>query len=423
MTINRLADSEIFIIHCPERVNDGQSILYAPLKSDIYTIDEETEQILLSGEVLEGETLQLISELNSALPSFLPRDLTTSTRLSLIPNNICNFSCSYCYSAAGRSNAKIDENKLHTVLDWFVDSYRIGNNAISIFITGGGEPFVTPDLTMRAISESRTLAKDRNVKLYISLITNGSLLTDEIIQFLLESECSVCVSYEVLRDLQQSQRKDYDKVTNNISSLLEAGIRTMLSSTITPMSVGRMEEMTEIVCRDFPNISQFSMEPVTSADLFACAEDLRSFYSSFRKNYYASKKIANEHKIHLRFTFDDALDSPTVRHCPGKLTLTPQGTFSACHLVSSIKESRYKDCIYGEVTADGVVSLNQERFNELFNLNMSVYPECKDCIAKWSCGGECMTRRTTYPKEYMAEVCRFNRQIIVDQIISAVNGH
>lgn len=130
MTIHRIVNTELFILHDRAPSGNDAFIIYAPLTGDIFLADETSGRSLLSddfGEDVKG----FIRGLSRPLPSFEPRDPGKSLKLSLIPNNICNFACSYCYSAAGRSNAVLNSDKLFNVLDWFIDPSRTGNNSIS----------------------------------------------------------------------------------------------------------------------------------------------------------------------------------------------------------------------------------------------------------------------------------------------------
>ena len=138
---------------------------------------------------------------------------------------------------------------------------------------------------------------------------------------------------------------------------------------------------------------------------------MREFYDTFQTEYFQAKNIARNHGLNLRFTFDDAHRGITIRHCPGKLAITPSGKITVCHLVSSPHEPRFDECTYGMIADKGIV-FDKAKFGELYDRNLFTYPECADCVAKWQCGGECLTRRSTYPVEYMAEVCRFNRNEI-----------
>jgi radical SAM protein with 4Fe4S-binding SPASM domain len=416
MTTYRIPNTETFIID----FNEQSAICYSPLKNEIALIDTLTASILRSNSPgsLDVELKEFVSELTkdtSYIHTLPRREIRKVNKLSIIPNNICNLACSYCYSALGRNNSKLSIENIDTGLDWFIDRRRIDGDSVSIFITGGGEPLTTWDTTSHVISKARELAEKQGLQLYISLITNGTLLDDEKIQFLKDYSCPVGVSFDVLEDIQNTNRGKYNTVSRNIKRLLNNGMKVMINSTIIPSSVSRITEAVDIVVREYPGLAQYTVEPVTGTALFGSPIEMRSFYDKFFDEYFRAKEIATNYGLKLRFTFDDSLRGVTPRHCPGKFALTPSGHISVCHLVSSSRENRFDECTYG-IVADGNVTIDDNKFDRLYSHNVFAYEECTDCLAKWSCGGECFTRRSTYPPEYMSEVCRFNRKFIEQQL-------
>ena len=408
--------------------DEAVKVLYAPL-SEEYTLMGKDEEREIREHIERGadisDSLKEIADDMVSVPdnyaeilSSIP-DISKTTKMSLLPNLICNFSCSYCYSAKGRRGTTISWDRAKQALDFFINSDRIPPQHLSLFISGGGEPLVSWNVISRCIEYSKKRCQEQGFTIYISIVTNGSLLTPEIADFLLEHNCSVCVSFEVLKSLQDSQRGSYEKVHNTIIMLSKKGVRVMLNSTITPSSVGLMQEMVKTVGENYPFVAQYTMEPVTSVDLFDSAEKLEIFYDTFYNEYLKSKEIADKNGVPLRFTFDDDFRDVTVRHCPGKFCITPQGEISVCHLVSSPKETRYNDCVYG-VVEDSGVKIDKEHFNRLYSVNLFSYERCNDCFAKYCCGGECMTRNAIYPADYMEKVCDFNRRFVRYRLLAKI---
>lgn len=393
-------------------------ILYAPISQDICFMEKADAQMLRNyieyNKTPENkELIELADNLvNTNRPPGIKIPLASqSSHMSLMPNYRCNFSCSYCYSSKGRSKGAISWEKTESALNYFIDCKRIDTSQpLSLFISGGGEPLLSWDIVSQSIDYARQRALSQGFKLRISLITNGSLLTMEKAIWLKEKNCSVCVSFEVLEELQNCQRGHYDIVRHSIEILGQAGVDTMINATITPNSVRRMAEMTSEIIKCYPFVRQFTMEPVTSVELFHTASEMRQFYDTFIDEYTRAKRIAREHGLHIRFAMDEALKSTVVRHCPGKFCLTADATITACHLATSPKENRYEKCVYGKVYDDGHIEIDEDHFQQLYEDNMLSKHRCDDCFARWNCGGECMARNDTYPQEYMDEVCRFNRQ-------------
>lgn len=410
----RIPNTETFLIPCGTMIgkpkDEFAQILYSPLRGDLAIMDQEASQEMLNDEHETDEVKELPV-----------RDITKTRRMSILPNLKCNFSCSYCYSAQGRSSVEMDWNIVRAAIDYFIDTDRIEPGDISIFISGGGEPILSWSVTERIITYAYRRAKDLGFKLNVGLITNASLIDDGIAHTLSTFGVTVGVSFEVLETLQNQQRGSYWKVCRGIDTLLRHGCTVKVNSTITPQSVHRMQEMLLTIASKYPDVATYTMEPVTSAALFDSAEELRAFYDTFFCEYVQCRRLAGEHGVSLRFTFDDEYRGSVVRHCPGKFCITPTGAISVCHLVSSPKEQRFDECTYGMVDADGV-KIDTVKFAQLYDRNVLSYSECKDCFAKWNCGGECMTRRSTYPEAYMREVCRFNRHILLHHLIEEIRS-
>src|SRR5512133_3016881 len=132
-----------------------------------------------------------------------PGDYST---LSLLLNYKCNFSCSYCYSAKGRSTQEISIPSVKPMLDYFIDGKRLEKRELTIFISGGGEPLLSWDTLKFTLEYSDKLALEQGFKMKYLLMTNGSLLSDPMIECLEKHKVNVCISFEILEEIQDLQR-------------------------------------------------------------------------------------------------------------------------------------------------------------------------------------------------------------------------
>ena len=71
-----------------------------------------------------------------------PKNVDGIRSLMVLPNNKCNFHCSYCYSAGGRTNAEINPSILKAGLRYFLNPQRAKGERLSISVLGGGEPLL-----------------------------------------------------------------------------------------------------------------------------------------------------------------------------------------------------------------------------------------------------------------------------------------
>ena len=409
-------------------------MVYAPLAGSCFLADADTVQQLDRGVIDSGACEERIravvsqicdiSEYSSMLASPDPTvvlDPSNYTKLSILPNLKCNFSCRYCYSAKGRSTTVLDAGKMMAMLDYFIDSKRVKSDSLTIFISGGGEPLLSWDLVLSLIRYSRQRAADQGCQLELLLMTNGSLLTPEIACHLRDNDVNVGVSFEILPDIQNSQRGSYDTVSKAIRMLSDYQVQPSLSSVITPSNVERMMEMAETVVRDFPAVRHLNFDPAMSCDLFPTTQSLRDFYKLFVDNFFAAKRYCGEHHITLDCNAVRRVAKLFPRYCQGKLCLVPSGEISVCHTVSSPKEYRYADYIYGEVV-DGRVVFDKDKFSMFVAPENYLLDQCRSCIARWHCGGGCLMYRRNYDNDRFEAVCEFTRTITAKTLLANLDA-
>lgn len=334
------------------------------------------------------------------------------TLLTVLPNNTCNFSCSYCYSAFGRNRSVLPLNKLYAAIEYFISSKPDRfDKPLSISFMGGGEPMLSWDNVQAGICYAESLAAERGTKLNVSVITNGSIINQECIDFFLQHKLNISVSFEILPEVQNVQRKNFDLVRQNIEMLCTAGVSVQLNATITPLNVSRMSEMLAKAISDLPQIKSLMLEPATGEDIYGSAEDLREFYNTYVAEFRNCLSLADEHGVDLiSFAYLRTI-YPLERACPGEFCITADGFITGCYCVGSPKEPLFSQTEYGKVIDDKVV-FDLDKFHAVINENVYSKPECEDCIVKWNCGGGCFHQYKSYSKPFQEEVCIFTRNFV-----------
>jgi len=150
--------------------------------------------------------------------------------------NACNLKCKHCYQAAGAKAP--DELTLNEKLNVVKQLSEAGVVAIAF---SGGEPLVSPDF-FKVAKEAR----DRG--LYVAIATNGTLLTKDMVKRLKD----VNVEYaEVSLDSARSEVHDefrgvkgvWSRTVEGIRNITEAGIFTVVATTITRMNSHEVEDI------------------------------------------------------------------------------------------------------------------------------------------------------------------------------------
>ena len=119
------------------------------------------------------------------------------------PSGFCNFKCKFCPQYTGGDRLQKDMMKLELFEKIIFDLKQFGKKIKLIRICGQGEPLLNKNLNvfLKLLHESNTAEK-------IELITNGYLLTDELIDCISRYVTRIIISLEALND------EDYKFITN-----------------------------------------------------------------------------------------------------------------------------------------------------------------------------------------------------------------
>jgi len=406
--------------------NENLYLVYAPLSDNalIATPDNVEEM----ENYLKDNTLVKNGDINETMESLLDHDPEkcaarldspdSFTRLAILPNNVCNFNCSYCYAAQGRSGKVVDKNVLKATLDHFIDPERITPpQVLSVSILGGGEPLLSWDLVKFLIEYSTELAGKYGFTLTFSLVTNGSLMNDEIIKILKTISVSVTISFEILEEIQNKQRGQYNLVCQTIDRLISNGLVPKFRSTITPDNVALQKEMVEAVQNRFPPVNNIMLEVVTDADSFKSTHEIKEFYNQYIEHFFMAYNLGLKLGKNIECSASRNFYLLVERFCPGEFALTPEGDISMCTRITSPLDTGFEDCIYGKVDENGAVQINHDQFRKLADENVYSKEKCKDCFAKWHCGGGCLAQKYVYKDEVLDLICDFTRSFTKRMIL------
>ncbi len=340
-------------------------------------------------------------------------------RMAILPNNVCNFRCSYCYSAHGRSGKVLSKEILKSALDNFINGERIPTDKrLAISILGGGEPLLSWDLVTFIITYSKQRTAQQGFPgIDIVLVTNGSVITQEIADVLKANQVQVSVSFEILEGIQNLQRAHYKEVCEGIDLLTANGVVPQLRACITLDNIDLMKDMIDEVLRRFPKTKEVMMEYVTDPERLTTPEQVREFYKKYLDNFFIAHDFAAQHGILLDCSAYRNFNMLIERFCPGDNVLTAYGEISVCSRIGAPADDGYPDSIYGKVNEDGTVTIDYDKFRSLMNRNVYYYEKCNNCPAKWNCAGGCMIHQYAYNEEIREQICEYMRNFTTRMLL------
>lgn len=393
-------------------------ILYAPVAGNMLIASaEECSQIeeAISLSPQSSEMQEIVHQLTVGEPASLRDSKVNNVDeflfMYVLPNYICNFSCSYCFSAKGRSNKALKKEHLKAALDYFIDSKRVESPRLAISYLGGGEPTISWDIVKFGLEYGAKRAKEHGIELMTTIVTNGSRITDEMVDTFSRYNVMVRVSFEILEDIQNKQRGQYVNVCQGLDKLATCTTPAMVRAMITPENVSLMPMMIEELHSRFPHIKSALFDPITSSGTFCEVEATKQFYDIYFTKFIEARELAASYGIDLGNAPLRNLNMVVERFCTGEFCLTPEGTITVCHQISSPNEANYNDYIYARIDDDNNLRVDEKKFKKLISDN-TIYtnPKCSDCFVKWNCGGGCMMQNNQYTPEILDVICDFTRR-------------
>lgn len=302
----------------------------------------------------------------------------------------CNLRCKHCY----RTEGDIEPLSFDDVIN-IIEQYkklRVSYNERHgikkrghINITGG-EPFFRKDIKeiLRYLGENRELFS-------YGVLSNGSLIDDEIIEVLKETDVSfVQLSIDGSREIHDSLRAqgDYDRVFRTAKHLEKKGIRTYISFTANKDNMSSIPSVAkECRKRRITKLWSDRLVPIGNAEdlkRLAVTKDEMPCYREYMKKAQGSiltKKIYPKTAVTMNRALQFIDSDGRIYSCSAAdslITVDETGNIMPCRrlplICGNFRESTLSDVYFN---------------NEVFlKLRMRLIPEeCKACEYAYLCRG------------------------------------
>lgn len=333
--------------------------------------------------------------------------LFASTQLHIfVVTNICNMQCVYCQAQNGytETDGYMDKETAKKAVDFALSSPSDNLQ----FEFQGGEPLINFDTIKYIVNYSQENKGDKVIS--YSVVTNLTLLTDEILSFIIDHNISVCTSLDgdqLTHDLNRPFKngsKTYKKVIQNIEHIKSKGIYVGALLTVTRTSLSRYKEIIDsYVNMKFDTISIRSLSPLGCADkswndIGYSADEFIHFYQKCldyiieinKQGTYISEGMA---KLFLTKIIDGIginymeLRSPCGASF-GQMAYYYNGNIYTCDEGRMLAEMGNNQFCLGDVfssTYDNVIESKKCRSVCIGSITESL-PSCSECVYQPYCG-------------------------------------
>lgn len=339
-------------------------------------------------------------------------------QLTLQVTQQCNLRCDYCIYSGAYNTRTHNKKKMNLLIakqaiDFFISHARLSNSIFFSFY--GGEPLLEYTLIKKCVEYIKDKVEGKKVG--FGMTTNGTLLTDEIVDFLVANDFQLSISLDGDKDSHNKSRKfisgkgSFDLILTNVKRIYERYPEYGKSITFLPVLDEKIDwNKTSIFFNENEIFKQnpiifSSVNPIglikkrrddvsINNELFIKFEYLKLFYSLIGriKEDNISRIIIRERekykrlyeKLH-RHSIICEKSHPEGPCIPGgrRLFVTADGEFCPCERVNEIANCCRIGNIYEGFDIDKIKSLlnigkiTKEECLECWNL-----PNCSMCIGQ-----------------------------------------
>ncbi len=326
----------------------------------------------------------------------------------------CNLKCEYCFAeegeykqgskARGMMTAEVGKKALDLLIK---ESGKRRNLEVDFF---GGEPLMNMDVVKEIVDYGRELEKKTGKIFRFTMTTNGTLITPEIEDYLVENMYNIVLSIDGRKEVNDRMRYDYagkgtyDKIIEKYKRIADKRNQNnyYIRGTFTRNNLDFAEDVKHFAELGF---KQISIEPVVT-DLdrpYSLREqDIPAIYDEYEK---LAKYIINEREKGNWFNFFHYMLDLTGGPCLIKrvvgcaagseyLAVTPTGDLYPCHQFVGMEEY-----LLGNV--DGGI-VNDLTMTEFSACNVYSKDECSKCWNKFYCSGGCTANAKQYNDDILS---------------------
>lgn len=325
---------------------------------------------------------------------------------SLVLNltNQCNLSCQYCYEfgqdKVATPNGKpkfMTQEVAQASVDYLFESAAARKSVHITFF--GGETLMNFPLLKWVVSYATDRAAVLGKSIDFSLTTNGTLLTEEIIDFLAENRIGVTVSVDGPKEMHDALRiysngkGSYDVMAPRVKALIAKhhtraiGARVTLTQQVTDVKKIYRHLKEEM------GFAEVGFAPVTASPdrLYTIGEpSMNNVFDQFKELAYEYRDAALRGEMH---GFSNVSDTIAELHAGvnkshpcgaglGLMGVGPSGDIAPCHRFVDSDEHAL-----GNVMSDGLDKAKQKEFLDRGHIGAKY--DCHSCWARPLCAGGC----------------------------------
>lgn len=334
----------------------------------------------------------------------------------------CNFSCVYCFEGAGKVTSVMTQESADKFINFMIKLAE-SRNAKSMYVNlFGGEPLVNIKQGFYILEALKTYCDKNGLSLSCGVVTNGSLITQEIIDKLLHYNCSmVQITLDGTKEVHDSRRPykngkgSFDDIIHAIKLLSKESnkLRTVIRINIDKTNTDEAVKLLSYLGKTGKNLTMCGID-------FGIVRGSTSACSAYSGNCYIDYEIGDV----LEYLWSEAekqgfsmRTNPIQRwmycglYSDSQYTVTPD-----CGVYKCWEHAGMDEHLMGEIGSDGSLINVTYALYDWMSKNPLEDNDCKECVYLPACGGGCGVVSYNETGTYHAKGCFKVKGVLEKQI-------
>ena len=205
-------------------------------------------------------------------------------------SNDCNLNCKYCYGDGGTYGRKREFMSFETAkkaIDMFIKNKATTRKfGITFF---GGEPLMNFAVMKQIVEYCKGIYERDNIEVSFSMTTNGTILTDEIYNFIIKNNIFITISIDGDKEIHDSYRKtingkgSFDIINPNLKRLVNGKARMNARATICHTNTEISYIYEQILNQGFKSIAMSLADVDRNSELYITDDDYSTLFEEHKK--------------------------------------------------------------------------------------------------------------------------------------------
>ena len=328
----------------------------------------------------------------------------------------CPLRCDYCFVSKNPKRSNFDVGK--ATIDWLLSPEISGNTkqiSISFF---GGEPMLEMDLLKQLVEYGEGLNQKNQKKIKFSITSNGTLLTEELLDYFVKHNINILFSIDGDEETQNKHRKTADG--RGSWSMIQPILKSFVKKQ--PQNVARMTICSDTASKTFENVKyliegvgfkNIAPTPVGDSYLNWDNDSIAVMDKEYEKiEKWIADRIRRKVNNPICIGYLQKAIKANLRKQPmtspcgagkGYAGIGVDGGVYPCH-----RFVQWEEWKLGTVFER---KLDEEKRKQFLEFDKNRNSACKDCSV-FFCGGQCLAQNIVFGKRldsFNPQICRLNK--------------